>query len=220
MLLADGNLFEPFPLSVIVLLLAIIAILVFLLRSSWKRERELANHDRLTGLVSREAFLETIHVEKSRSTRTGKPFTLAYLDCDEFKKVNDTFGHLTGDQVLKTVADVMRSNTRSYDIVARMGGDEFAILLPETSAESARCVVERLHSELSEAMQSREWQVTFSVGVITFCDSAELAEVDSGESADEMIHAVDTLMYSAKREGKAAVKYSVKTDSTQNISTH
>ena len=212
MLLADGNLFESFPLSVIVFLLAIIVILVLLLRRSWKRERELANHDRLTGLVSREAFRDHLHVEKNRCTRTGKPLTLAYLDCDEFKKVNDSFGHLTGDQVLKTVADVMRSNTRGYDIVARMGGDEFAILLPETSAESARCVVERLHSELSEAMQSREWQVTFSIGVITFCDPAE--------SADEMIHAVDTLMYSVKREGKAAMKYSVETDSTRNLSTH
>ena len=212
MLLADGTFLEPFPLSVIVLLLAIIAILVLQLRRSWKRERELANHDRLTGLVSREAFRDLLHIEKKRSTRTGKPLTLAYLDCDDFKKVNDSFGHLTGDQVLKTVADVMRSSTRSDDVVARMGGDEFAILFPETSAESARCEVERLHSQLSEAMQSREWQVTFSVGVLTFCDPAE--------SADEMIHAVDALMYSVKREGKAAVTYSVTTDSTQKNSTH
>ena len=119
---------------------------------------------------------------------------------------------LAGDQVLKTVADVMRSNTRSYDVVARMGGDEFAILFPETSAESARSVVERLHSELSEAMLSRERQVTFSGGVLTFCDPAK--------TADEMIHAVDALMYSVKREGKAAVTYSVTTDSTQKNSTH
>ncbi|MCH7989837.1 MAG: GGDEF domain-containing protein [Planctomycetes bacterium] len=212
MLLADGNFLEPLPLFVIVLLLAIIAILVLLLRRSWNRERELANHDRLTGLVTREAFRDHISVETNRSARTGKPFTLAYLDCDEFKKINDSFGHLTGDQVLKTIADVMRSKTRSYDIVARMGGDEFAILLPETSAESARGVVDRLHCELSEAMQTREWQVTFSIGVITFCASTE--------SADEMIHAIDLLMYSVKQDGKSGVKYSVKTGSTQNADPH
>jgi diguanylate cyclase (GGDEF)-like protein len=212
MLFAEEFLIEPFPLSAIVLLMAIIAILVFLLRRSWKRERELANHDRLTGLVSRNAFRDHISVEKHRYARTGKPLTLVYLDCDDFKKINDSFGHLTGDQVLKTVSDVMRSNTRGYDVVARMGGDEFAILLPETSAESARCVVERLHSELSEAMQSREWQVTFSIGVLTFCDSAALE--------DEMLHAVDSLMYSVKQEEKSGVKYSVQSDSTQNVSTH
>ena len=210
MLLADGNLLDPVPLFVIVLLLANIAILVLLLRRSWKRERELANHDGLTGLVSREAFRNHISVEKNRCARTGKPLTLAYLDCDDFKKLNDSYGHLTGDQVLKSVADVMRSNTRSYDIVARMGGDEFAILFPETSAEAARCVIERLNSELCEAMQGRNRQITFSIGVITFCDPAE--------SADEMIHAVDSRMYSVKREGKAGVKYSVITDSTQNVS--
>jgi diguanylate cyclase (GGDEF)-like protein len=212
MLLDDEKFLEGFLLFVIVLLLAIIVILVLLLRRSWNRERELANHDRLTGLVSREAFRDQISIETNRSARTGKPFTLAYLDCDDFKKINDSFGHLTGDQVLKTVANVMRSNTRGYDVTARMGGDEFAILLPETSPEEAHCVLERLHAELSEAMQARKWQVTFSIGVLTFSASAE--------SADEMIHAVDSLMYSVKQDGKSEVKYSVKTDSTHNVSPH
>ena len=129
----------------------------------------------------------------------------------------ERFSFTVSDQVLKSVADVMRLHTRDYDVVARMGGDEFAILFPETSAEAARCVIERLNSELCEAMQDCNRQITFSIGVLTFCEPSE--------SADEMIHAVDTLMYSVKREGKAAVKYSVTTDSTQynstqNVSTH
>ncbi len=178
-----------------------LAVSVWLLRRAVERERQLARSDFLTGLFNSRSFLKTAEAELNRSRRSGRPITVAFVDCDDFKAVNDSFGHLRGDELLKTIAATMRSSTRSYDVAARLGGDEFALLLPETAAESATTVVTRVHERLISAMQSNAWPVTFSIGVVTFTEPPE--------TASELIRAADELMYAVKRAGKAGVKYDV-----------
>lgn len=185
---------------VISVLLAVIAVLAVLLAGSRRRERRAADHDGLTGAFNRKAFFERVAAEQSRSLRRGHPLTLAYIDCDNFKPLNDALGHQAGDEALKTIAGVMHSNLRQYDIVARLGGDEFGVLLPETSSEAAPAIIERLREKLGEAMQSHNWPVSFSIGVCTFDEPAE--------SVDVMVQAADRLMYAVKQSGKGKVKYS------------
>lgn len=183
----------------------ILALLAASLRSSVEGGRRLANTDALTGLANRSAAMGRIEAELNRSSRgrhrakVGPPPAVVYVDCDDFKQVNDSRGHLEGDRLLKTIAQTLQWNTRSYDLAARMGGDEFLLLLPETSAEQARLVVERIRTSLLGAMQSGGWNVTFSIGVATF------GVLPS--SAKELIRAADELMYSVKRAGKDGVEY-------------
>ena len=127
------------------------------------------------------------------------PFTLAYIDLDNFKTVNDQLGHATGDQVLRTVVSSVKKNIRRTDIVARLGGDEFALLLPETNQESARVVLSKIQDGLLEEMRKNNWPVTFSIGVLT-CRVAP-------PSTDALVSMADELMYSVKHDGKNGVKY-------------
>lgn len=171
------------------------------LRRSDARQRRLARTDLLTGLANRTALLERSGGELNRCGRSGAPVTVVYLDCDDFKQVNDRLGHLTGDRLLQTVADTLSTNIRSYDMAARPGGDEFVILLPDTSTDQARGVVERIRDNLLIAMRANNWNVTFSIGVATFCEPPP--------SADELIRAADELMYAVKRAGKNGVQFDV-----------
>ena len=106
--------------------------------------RRLATTDELTGLANRRSFLDALERETSRACRSGNPLCLAIVDLDHFKKINDLHGHPVGDEVLRKVADVLREGTRTSDTVGRMGGEEFAILMPETSREQALSVCQRL----------------------------------------------------------------------------
>jgi diguanylate cyclase (GGDEF)-like protein/PAS domain S-box-containing protein len=164
------------------------------LNQALERERELARTDVLTRLSNRRAFYEAAENERQRSLRHGHPLTLAYVDVDNFKKVNDTLGHATGDELLVTVADGLRQHLRASDTVGRLGGDEFAILLPETTAQGAESVVRKLSEVLLQEMKSRHWPVSFSIGVATF--------LHNPPSLDEMIRSADELMYTVKRDGK------------------
>jgi diguanylate cyclase (GGDEF)-like protein len=145
--------------------------------------------------------MERAAAEINRSRRAGRPLTLAYLDCDQFKEINDTLGHLAGDGVLRVVAKILASNVRNYDVVARMGGDEFAILLPDTAPESARAVTERIQRSLRSAMGLGQWPATFSIGAATF--------VRGPQSAEELVSAADQAMYAAKHEQRDSVRYVV-----------
>ena len=118
----------------------IIALLLSALKNAMEREKELARTDYLTGAVISRAFFELVQMEIDRSQRYKHPFTIVYIDLDNFKTVNDQFGHLIGDQVLRTVVSHAKKHLRKTDVIARLGGDEFALLLPETSQESARFV--------------------------------------------------------------------------------
>jgi|SRR6185312_200131 len=169
------------------------------LKALHQRERHLARVDSLTGAATRLAFYEFAKHEINRARRLKQPITLAYLDIDCFKQINDDNGHNTGDEVLMNVAQSMKSSTRRTDMVARMGGDEFALLLPNTHKDAAATLLEKVSSLLRESMRQRGWPVTFSVGAVTF--------LSTPESLEKMIERADELMYSVKQSGKNSVRH-------------
>jgi diguanylate cyclase (GGDEF)-like protein len=175
--------------------------LLSVFKAKLDREEDLAKLDPLTKVANRRHFYDLAEMEVRRSLRYERPLTIAYIDVDDFKKVNDRFGHHTGDALLTLVASTVQKNLRETDSIARLGGDEFAILLPETGRQSTQEVISRLHRLLSEAMQKKEWPVTFSIGAMTF--------IRPPAAVDEMIKRVDDLMYAAKRQGKNIVKHEV-----------
>jgi diguanylate cyclase (GGDEF)-like protein len=179
----------------------IITMLLSALRRAIQRESELARTDYLTGTVNLRFFYELAQMELDRLQRYGRSFTLAYIDLDEFKAVNDQFGHATGDRVLYTVACSIKKNMRKTDICARLGGDEFALLLPETDQEFARLAISKIQGELLKEMRQNNWPVTFSIGVLT-CRVAP-------HTTDELVKMADELMYLVKNDSKNAIKYSV-----------
>jgi diguanylate cyclase (GGDEF)-like protein len=152
-------------------------------------------------VANRRAFLEVAEGELQRARRYHHGFTLAYVDLDDFKWINDRFGHHAGDQVLILTADTLQSVVRSTDIVARLGGDEFAILLPETSEIAAGQVLLKLRSRLSETMLEHSWPVSCSIGAATF--------VHPGVSIEEMLKVADGLLYEVKRNGKNCIRHEV-----------
>lgn len=169
------------------------------LRVSLERERELARTDYVTKVANSRYFAEIALQEIRRAARYQHPFTMAYLDIDDFKAVNDRWGHSTGDALLAEVARTVRNTIRAVDTVARLGGDEFALLLPETGYEASDIVVRKVREDLLRAMKEREWPVTFSIGVVTF--------VVPPESVDSMIRTADGFMYEVKRAGKNMIRH-------------
>lgn len=163
------------------------------------RLQRLAGLDALTGLANRRSFYETAYMEIHKSRRFASIFTIVYIDVDDFKKINDTYGHNAGDAVLRVIANTMRQNTRIVDLVTRMGGDEFVILFPETNAEDAKPAVEKIRKMLDQSMQDHHWPVTFSIGVVTF-NQPPL-------SLDVMLEMVDHAMYSVKKAAKNNILY-------------
>ena len=170
-----------------------IAYLLSDLKSAYEREKNLAQTDALTGIVNRRFFLETLELEYQRSLRYDRPFTLAYLDLDNFKQINDRFGHQTGDKLLKIVAQTMQKHIRQIDTAARLGGDEFALLLPETNYENGRVVLNRLQKSIMDAIAAYS-PVSLSIGALTF--------IDLPDTVDKTINNVDSLMYKVKKDGK------------------
>jgi diguanylate cyclase (GGDEF)-like protein/PAS domain S-box-containing protein len=176
-------------------------------------EKRLSRTDTLTGAANRRAFNETAEAERKRAVRYARPLSLAYIDLDNFKRVNDESGHQTGDQVLVCVAGTLRENTRSESLVARLGGDEFALLLPEINEAGASIAIHKMHSLLTKTMREKRWPVTFSIGMVTYDHPPE--------TLDQMVHAADELMYSVKREGKnhVAISYFGRNELNQWIQT-
>ncbi len=176
-------------------------LLVSALRDSLGAAQRLARRDELTGLFTRRAFAERLEHDLAMAGRHQMPLTVAYLDIDDFKAVNDQTGHASGDQLLRTVATALRQSTRQVDTVARLGGDEFALVLPETDAAGACRAIAKLQSGLVVACRDAGFGVSVSIGALTL--------VAPALSVDEAIAAADALMYEAKRQGKAAVAYRV-----------
>jgi diguanylate cyclase (GGDEF)-like protein len=164
------------------------------LRLALDHEKSLSRVDFLTQVPNRRAFYEVVRLEAMRSRRYKRFLTLAYLDLDNFKQVNDQLGHEAGDEVLRSVAQTLRGNLRDTDSVSRLGGDEFALLLPETNQEQAGIVIAKLRAALRKEMQACPCPVTFSIGLATFAAPKQ--------SVDEMIKVADGLMYSVKKNRK------------------
>lgn len=162
-------------------------------------QRDLAEVDPLTGLANSRRFLAVLETEVARSARYRRSVSLAYLDLDGFKDVNDRLGHLTGDELLAAVGRALRDQVRKTDLPARLGGDEFAILFPETDAVAVRDAMDHLRSRLQDTVDARGWPVGFSAGVYT-----STGEVGTGE---ELIRRADELMYEVKRSGKGRTTY-------------
>lgn len=176
---------------------ALFAFLLGELKLLYEHEHRSSRVDLLTRVLNRRGFLEALTAETSRARRYGLPVTLAYVDIDHFKQVNDRFGHAVGDRLLTVVARSMQREVRGADVVARLGGDEFAVLLPHTTSDSAARVLEKLHRWLNRTMQEHGWPATFSLGAVTF-------QVVPG-SVEEMIRAADEAMYEAKANGRDRV---------------
>jgi diguanylate cyclase (GGDEF)-like protein len=180
----------------------VFSIVAVLLQTLKRQQRELAEQahlDPLTYLANRRGFRHAAQQEMDRSRRYGSTFTVAYLDIDNFKAVNDRLGHEAGDRLLMLVARTMRDHVRKVDEVARLGGDEFALLLPETTSEEGRATLEKIQRLLTDLMHQHNLPVTFSVGAMTFAQPPQ--------SLNALLAAVDRLMYSVKLGGKNAIAF-------------
>jgi len=159
--------------------------------------QRLANTDPLTALCNRRAWFDRGAAELDRARRYQRPLSVLMADLDRFKALNDTFGHAAGDEVLQRFASLLKSQCRNSDVVGRVGGEEFAVLLPETDAESALMLAERIVSTCRDARVDAAGQhlrVTCSIGVAT----AEHAD----ESIDDTLQRADAALYQAKRAGR------------------
>jgi len=180
---------------------ATVTILLADLRQALEEERILANTDPLTGAMNRRSFNEVAEKRMILSEIQNRPYTMVYIDLDSFKTVNDTLGHAIGDLVLKTVVDTIHTQIRSTDHLARIGGDEFAILLTDIDQKHAEPIVERIQSSLLDKMKANDWGITFSIGVLTV--------LTMPESVDKLVSMTDALMYEAKDKGKDGIQYSI-----------
>ncbi len=168
------------------------------LRRALDREKELARVDALTEVANRRCFVEDAGAELSRAKRNGRPMTVAYVDLDNFKQVNDRLGHEMGDELLRTVARVMRSRLRVTDAIGRMGGDEFAICLPDTTVEAGEAVLTTLRRQVVEALPESCRFATLTIGAATFTVPPMSVEV--------LLRRADQALYAAKHDGKNRVK--------------
>jgi len=166
------------------------------LRRSQALLARLVIQDQLTNVLNARAFAERLTQELDRNRRYPRPLALMYMDLDNFKVINDTHGHQTGDAVLRLVADAMRSSVRQADVVGRLGGDEFAVLMPETDAQLADAAAKRLVASLRNVFQGTP-NVTASIGVVS-CTATDA-------STDDLLRRADQAMYDAKKMGKDRV---------------
>ena len=162
-----------------------------------RQARHLAATDALTGLSNRRSFGEGVRRELARAQRSGAPLAVVMIDIDDFKSINDTFGHATGDEVLKGVARCARDNTREGDLVARLGGDEFALLLPNADEAQARAIGERVRADIASMRKDVEPR---SVGISIGLSMAR----GSGISVHALLADADRNLYRDKAERKAA----------------
>lgn len=177
----------------------IIARLLVRLRVALVAQRALAEVDPLTGLANHRRFFAAVREEVARAARYRRALSLAYLDLDGFKAVNDRWGHAVGDDVLEAVGRALRDQLRVTDLPARLGGDEFAVLFPETDAQAAREAAVKLRGVLEAAMAAKGWPVGFSMGVVT----------SGGDVSDpeELVRRADRLMYEVKGSGKGRTTF-------------
>jgi diguanylate cyclase (GGDEF)-like protein len=176
---------------------------------TFQKAQEQAITDGLTGVKTHRFFMEALSSEWKRSSRASRAFALVLMDLDRFKFVNDFYGHLEGDLVLQRVGQILETNCRRSDVVARYGGDEFVILMPETSIDQAHALAERLRLWLSQDAMLAEHRISGSFGVASF--------PAHGFSAEDIIRVADAGMYSAKHNGGNRVSMVPEFGDTENI---
>ncbi len=165
------------------------------------REKKMARTDPLTGVRNSRAFREEAGLFFKLAARHRHVLALGYIDLDNFKTVNDTKGHAEGDRVLQVIGGMLSHSARGSDIVGRLGGDEFGVLLPDTDLAGARAYFDKLHERLLRAMREGGWPVGFSIGVAVFPGLPP--------DENEALRIADMLMYRGKRGGKNRVIYEV-----------
>jgi len=168
---------------------------------------EVSARDSLTGLYNRWYVMEKIESEMNRSLRHGSPVTVLMMDIDHFKRVNDTWGHAAGDQVLKAVGQVLRDSCRVYDVPGRYGGEEFCVVLPETAIGNSPAVAERIRTRVESSLVAFEdlsIHVTASIGIA----GIEAGAADAAQTANALIDRADRALYVAKHRGRNRVEMS------------
>lgn len=162
------------------------------------REREFSRKDLLTDLANRLEFTERFAIEQSRSERSGKPYSLLFIDIDQFKLLNDEQGHHIGDEALKALSVILTNNSRAGDVVSRFGGDEFALLFPETDEASCDMLANRILEVAKTEFKNKGWPIALSVGCVT----------GSGlnKSIEELLQIADGKMYSMKKEARIQLR--------------
>jgi diguanylate cyclase (GGDEF)-like protein len=170
------------------------------LKSAKQEIEEISRTDYLTGIYNRRALMEILSAELFRSIREKTELCAAILDLDNFKNVNDVYGHFVGDEVLKGFVEIAKSCIRRYDVIGRFGGEEFIIILPKTTKETGYMVMERIRSTLEDKgikTSSGTINITVSIGVACTCDS---------KNVDQLIHDADISLYKAKTSGRNRVE--------------
>jgi diguanylate cyclase (GGDEF)-like protein len=175
------------------------------------RLAELSETDALTGLSNARGLFDRLDAELARSRRYREPIALLFVDLDGLKSINDRYGHRAGDEAIRNLADVIRSQLRESDVGARWGGDEFAVLAPNTSRAAALALAERIRALIPR--QSVEWPLSGSVGV------AAIEPRTDGEvwDASTLMRAADAAMYDAKRGGRNKVVVASPTDAARHL---
>ncbi|MCK4850380.1 MAG: diguanylate cyclase [Phycisphaerae bacterium] len=169
--------------------------------AAYAESQRLSRYDSMTGLFVRRVLEDRLVQACQESDRYGCPLSMAMMDLDNFKEVNDTYGHLSGDYVLEEVGQLIRKNLRSCDIAARYGGDEFAVLLPGTSGHGAQRLVERFRRKVAQHIFAYEHlKITVSIGVATYDPQID-------QSPLSLVHRADEAMYQAKSVGRNAIKW-------------
>jgi len=166
-----------------------------------KRERELLMRDPATGAYNMRHFMVLLDREIERASRHDRPLALLMVDCDDLKQVNDTYGHIHGNRLILKLVRLFKKGLRKYDVLARYGGDEFLVLLPETTKELAEQIAERLRTAVDEQ--------AFTVGLVPVRTSVSVGVAsvpDDASDASDLILMADNAMYAAKRAGKNQVK--------------
>jgi len=157
--------------------------------------------DSLTGIANTRYFMEFFEREIKKAKRTNLPFTLLYIDLDNFKFINDTYGHQVGDSLLKMIAKTVNGSIRPSDIFARLGGDEFAILLPESDYSESNNLIKRIKKTIETELKKNNWPITVSIGAITYKNFEN--------TISEMIKQADDFMYKVKKDGKNNIEHSL-----------
>ncbi len=172
---------------------------LLILRNLLQRESDLARTDPLTNIANSRFLYELAEIELVKAQRFKYPLSVVYIDIDNFKIINDTMGHLTGDKLLRLVAQTIKNNVRLFDLLARVGGDEFVVMLLNTGSNEVKIIIDRLQQNLNDTMKRNQLAITFSIGVAIFSNLPDRVEA--------LIKTADDLMYSAKSAGKNTIKY-------------